>query len=165
MRCYRESLLEPGLTPRLVKDVLPHLGEGPLCADFLHEVRHYRDRIAARIKALKAQQAALDGFLRHARPPHSRSGEYLIRVDAAGVNFADVMQTRGTHGGGPQPPYVAGFARLRKTRLRVDRQVVTCITFRVWVTCSRLWRIPRVARFLTSWPSGTGRRSSRSVGA
>ncbi|MEV8313605.1 NADPH:quinone oxidoreductase family protein [Streptomyces sp. NPDC059900] len=43
------------------------------------------------------------------RRPAAGPGEYLIRVGAAGVNFADVMQTRGTYGGGPQPPYVAGF--------------------------------------------------------
>ncbi|GAB3658424.1 zinc-binding dehydrogenase [Actinocorallia lasiicapitis] len=36
-------------------------------------------------------------------------GEYLIRVGAAGVNFADVMQTRGSYEGGPAAPYVAGF--------------------------------------------------------
>ena len=36
-------------------------------------------------------------------------GDYLIRVGAAGVNFADVMQTHGTYEGGPQAPYVAGF--------------------------------------------------------
>ncbi|ASO22613.1 Phthiocerol synthesis polyketide synthase type I PpsC [Actinoalloteichus hoggarensis] len=41
--------------------------------------------------------------------PTAGPGEYLIRVGAAGVNFADVMQTRGTYGGGPQPPYPAGF--------------------------------------------------------
>lgn len=41
--------------------------------------------------------------------PVPGAGEYLIRVGAAGVNFADVMQTRGTYGGGPQAPYVAGF--------------------------------------------------------
>ncbi|MFD0020049.1 zinc-binding dehydrogenase [Streptomyces sp. NPDC058382] len=41
--------------------------------------------------------------------PKPGPGEYLIRVGAAGVNFADVMQTRGTYGGGPQAPYVAGF--------------------------------------------------------
>ncbi|MEU0029784.1 NADPH:quinone oxidoreductase family protein [Streptomyces sp. NPDC006335] len=41
--------------------------------------------------------------------PSPGSGEYLVRVGAAGVNFADVMQTRGTYGGGPQAPYVAGF--------------------------------------------------------
>jgi NADPH:quinone reductase-like Zn-dependent oxidoreductase len=43
------------------------------------------------------------------RRPTPGPGEYLIRVGAAGVNFADVMQTRGTYGGGPQAPYVAGF--------------------------------------------------------
>lgn len=41
--------------------------------------------------------------------PTPGPGEYLIRVAAAGVNFADVMQTHGTYGGGPQAPYVAGF--------------------------------------------------------
>ncbi|MET9505445.1 NADPH:quinone oxidoreductase family protein [Streptomyces sp. NPDC006622] len=41
--------------------------------------------------------------------PNPGPGEYLIRVGAAGVNFADVMQTRGTYGGGPRAPYVAGF--------------------------------------------------------
>ncbi|MGW0882555.1 NADPH:quinone oxidoreductase family protein [Streptomyces sp. NPDC002671] len=43
------------------------------------------------------------------RHPTPGPGEYLIRVGAAGVNFADVMQTHGTYGGGPQAPYVAGF--------------------------------------------------------
>lgn len=41
--------------------------------------------------------------------PVAASGEVLVRVGAAGVNFADVMQTRGTYGGGPRPPYLAGF--------------------------------------------------------
>ncbi len=43
------------------------------------------------------------------RRPSPGPGEYLIRVGAAGVNFADVMQTHGRYGGGPQAPYVAGF--------------------------------------------------------
>lgn len=43
------------------------------------------------------------------RRPGPGPGEYLIRVGAAGVNFADVMQTHGTYGAGPQAPYVAGF--------------------------------------------------------
>lgn len=43
------------------------------------------------------------------RRPIAGPGEYLIRVGAAGINFADVMQTRGTYAGGPQAPYVAGF--------------------------------------------------------
>lgn len=41
--------------------------------------------------------------------PAPGSAEYLVRVGAAGVNFADVMQTHGTYAGGPQAPYVAGF--------------------------------------------------------
>jgi NADPH2:quinone reductase len=45
----------------------------------------------------------------HAPRPAPGPGDYLIRVGAAGVNFADVMQTRGLYGGGPLPPYVAGF--------------------------------------------------------
>ncbi|MFJ4873150.1 NADPH:quinone oxidoreductase family protein [Streptomyces sp. NPDC088757] len=43
------------------------------------------------------------------RRPAPGPGEYLIRVGAAGVNFADVMQTHGTYAGGPRAPYVAGF--------------------------------------------------------
>ncbi|MER7247631.1 zinc-binding dehydrogenase [Kribbella sp. NPDC000426] len=41
--------------------------------------------------------------------PVASVGEVLVRVGAAGVNFADVMQTRGTYDGGPRPPYLAGF--------------------------------------------------------
>lgn len=36
-------------------------------------------------------------------------GELLVRVNAAGVNFADVMQSCGIYDGGPTVPYVAGF--------------------------------------------------------
>jgi NADPH:quinone reductase-like Zn-dependent oxidoreductase len=43
------------------------------------------------------------------RRPDAGPGEYLVRVGAAGVNFADVMQAHGTYGGGPRAPYVAGF--------------------------------------------------------
>jgi NADPH2:quinone reductase len=35
--------------------------------------------------------------------------EVLIRVTAAGVNFVDISQARGTFAGGPQPPYLAGI--------------------------------------------------------
>ncbi|MFC9253067.1 alcohol dehydrogenase catalytic domain-containing protein [Amycolatopsis thailandensis] len=41
--------------------------------------------------------------------PAPGPGEILVKVTAAGVNFADVMQTRGTYAGGPEAPYVAGF--------------------------------------------------------
>lgn len=41
--------------------------------------------------------------------PRAGRGEVLVRVGAAGVNFADVMQARGTYDGGPEVPYVGGF--------------------------------------------------------
>ncbi|WP_062211096.1 zinc-binding dehydrogenase [Streptomyces sp. NBRC 109706] len=51
-----------------------------------------------------------DLVLVHDRPrPDPGPGEYLVRVGAAGVNFADVTQSRGAYGDGPRPPYVAGF--------------------------------------------------------
>ncbi|MEU3862796.1 MerR family transcriptional regulator [Streptomyces sp. NPDC028722] len=68
------SLLDSGLPVRLIRDVLPsltdvsHPGADAVCAEFLHEVRSYRDRLAARIAVLSDQQAALDAYLREARP-------------------------------------------------------------------------------------------------
>ncbi|HTJ39852.1 MAG TPA: zinc-binding dehydrogenase [Dactylosporangium sp.] len=41
--------------------------------------------------------------------PSPGAGEILIRVTAAGVNFGDILQSRGEFPGGPQPPYLAGF--------------------------------------------------------
>ena len=68
------SLLESGLPVRLIKEILPHLTDGRdegatglVCAEFLVEVRSYRDRLHARIADLRAQQAALDAYLRQAR--------------------------------------------------------------------------------------------------
>ncbi|SHN47260.1 zinc-binding dehydrogenase [Cryptosporangium aurantiacum] len=60
------------------------------------------------------QQVSLDGprdlrLITDAPVPVPGPDEILIRVGAAGVNFADVMQTRGTYVDGPQAPYLAGF--------------------------------------------------------
>jgi NADPH2:quinone reductase len=41
--------------------------------------------------------------------PSPGQGEVLIRVAAAGVNFADISKAYGTFPGGPQPPYLSGF--------------------------------------------------------
>ncbi len=41
--------------------------------------------------------------------PSPGPGEVLIRVTAAGVNFVDISQARGTFAGAPQPPYLAGI--------------------------------------------------------
>jgi NADPH2:quinone reductase len=44
-----------------------------------------------------------------AEVPSPGPGELLVRVTAAGVNFVDISQARGTFAGGPQPPYVGGI--------------------------------------------------------
>src|SRR5580698_483338 len=41
--------------------------------------------------------------------PQVNSGEVLIRVKAAGVNFADLMQRMGIYPGVPKPPFVPGL--------------------------------------------------------
>ncbi|HEY0812390.1 MAG TPA: MerR family transcriptional regulator [Pseudonocardia sp.] len=117
------SLLESGLPVRLIREVLPYLADGPdvdvrvLPAQFLHEVESYRARLAVRI-AIQTMRALVQQSHRgpkdltlttDRRRPVVGPGEYLIRVGAAGINFADVMQTHGTYAGGPQAPYVAGF--------------------------------------------------------
>jgi NADPH:quinone reductase len=41
--------------------------------------------------------------------PQPRPGEVVVRIEAAGVNFADTMMTAGLYPGGGQPPYIPGF--------------------------------------------------------
>lgn len=60
------------------------------------------------------RQTSLNGpqdlrLISDAPVPSPGPDEVLIRVNAAGVNFADVSQARGTFAGGPQPPYLAGI--------------------------------------------------------
>jgi NADPH2:quinone reductase len=68
--------------------------------------------IPATMRALR--QTSLDGprdmrLVADTPVPSPGRGEVLIRVVAAGVNFADISKARGTFLGGPRPPYVAGF--------------------------------------------------------
>ncbi|HVW43192.1 MAG TPA: zinc-binding dehydrogenase [Amycolatopsis sp.] len=60
------------------------------------------------------QQTSLRGpqdmcLITDAPVPRPGQGEVLIRVAAAGVNFADISKAYGTFRGGPRPPYLAGF--------------------------------------------------------
>jgi NADPH2:quinone reductase len=60
------------------------------------------------------QQNSLDGprdlrLVTGVPVPVPGRGEVLIRVTAAGINFADISKSYGTFLGGPQPPYLAGF--------------------------------------------------------
>ncbi|MEW9529486.1 zinc-binding dehydrogenase [Microbispora sp. NPDC049125] len=68
--------------------------------------------IPATMRAL--QQTSLNGpqdmrLITDAPVPSPGQGEVLIRVTAAGVNFADVSKAYGTFRDGPRPPYLAGF--------------------------------------------------------
>jgi len=68
--------------------------------------------IPATMRAL--QQTSLRGpqdlrLITDAPVPRPGRGEVLIRVAAAGVNFADLSQAHGTFRDGPRPPYLAGF--------------------------------------------------------
>jgi NADPH:quinone reductase len=68
--------------------------------------------IPATMRAL--QQTSLKGprdvrLITDAPVPSPDRGEVLIRVTAAGVNFADISQAYGRFAGGPQAPYLAGF--------------------------------------------------------
>jgi NADPH2:quinone reductase len=68
--------------------------------------------IPATMRAL--QQTSLNGpqdlrLITDAPVPSPGPGEVLIGVTAAGVNFVDISQARGTFAGGPQPPYLAGI--------------------------------------------------------
>ena len=36
-------------------------------------------------------------------------GQVCIRVEACGLNYADVMQREGSYPGGPKPPYISGL--------------------------------------------------------
>ncbi len=68
--------------------------------------------VPATMRAL--QQESHDGphdmhLTTDASVPSPGPGEVLVRVTAAGVNFADLSQARGTFRDGPRPPYVAGF--------------------------------------------------------
>jgi NADPH2:quinone reductase len=40
--------------------------------------------------------------------PEPIEGQVLVEVEAAGINFADIMQRRGHYHGGPEPPYIPG---------------------------------------------------------
>jgi NADPH:quinone reductase len=60
------------------------------------------------------RQTSLDGprdllLVTDAPVPAPGPGEVLIRVAAAGVNFADISQAYGLFRNGPRPPYLAGF--------------------------------------------------------
>ena len=68
--------------------------------------------VPAKMRAL--QQTSLNGpqdlrLITGVPVPTPGRGQVLIRVAAAGVNFADISRAYGTFLNGPQPPFLAGF--------------------------------------------------------
>jgi len=50
-----------------------------------------------------------DGLeLREVPEPAATADQVLVKVEAVGVNFADIRSAMGLYPGGPKPPYVAG---------------------------------------------------------
>ncbi|HSL56042.1 MAG TPA: alcohol dehydrogenase catalytic domain-containing protein, partial [Pyrinomonadaceae bacterium] len=41
--------------------------------------------------------------------PDPQPGQVRIRVEASGLNYADIMQRAGLYPGGPKPPFVSGL--------------------------------------------------------
>src|SRR5215213_10063427 len=41
--------------------------------------------------------------------PQPQPGQVRVRVEACGLNYADVMQREGLYPGGPKPPYIPGL--------------------------------------------------------
>ena len=46
--------------------------------------------------------------VREVPDPVAKPGEVIVHVQAAGVNFADTMSTRGTYSSTPPPPFISG---------------------------------------------------------
>jgi NADPH2:quinone reductase len=68
--------------------------------------------VPATVRAL--QQTTLDGpqdmcLIDDVSVPGPGPDEVLIRLTAAGVNFADISKAHGWFLGGTNPPYIAGF--------------------------------------------------------
>lgn len=53
--------------------------------------------------------------------PTAKPGQAIVRVNAGGLNFADVMTTKGGYPGTPAPPFIAGreFAGIEESGRRV----------------------------------------------
>lgn len=78
--------------------------------------------------------------------PQPNPGQVLVRVQAAGVNFADIMAARGGYPGTPEPPLVAGreFAgRRQDTGERVMGYTQSeAFTEKIATSPDLLWPVP-----------------------
>jgi NADPH2:quinone reductase len=79
-------------------------------------------------------------------PPQPHDGELLIRVEAVGLNFADLLGMQGNYSGGPPPPYVPGreFAGLEVTtgRLVMGYAEYGALAEQIAAAPARVWPVP-----------------------
>ncbi len=89
--------------------------------------------------------------VRQVPDPQTKTGEVLVAVEAAGVNFADIMAARGGYPGTPEPPLVAGreFAgRRTDTGERVMGYTQRgAFAEKIATSPSLLWPVPQ------NWPA------------
>ncbi len=64
--------------------------------------------------------------LREVPEPQPRDGQVVVRVEAAGVNFADTMQALGVYPGGPKPPFVPGLEVAGVVEGSGEKVIATC---------------------------------------
>ena len=85
--------------------------------------------------------------------PEPQPGQLRIRVEACGLNYADVMQREGLYPGGPKPPFIPGSRSCRQCRnggsLPVGSRVVAiagngCHADRICVYAASCMPIPDV---------------------
>jgi NADPH2:quinone reductase len=84
--------------------------------------------------------------LRDVPDPEPAPGETLVRVEAAGINFADILTAQGGYPGTPKPPLVAGrefCGSLETTGERVMGYAQWgAFAERISVRPELLWRVP-----------------------
>ena len=92
--------------------------------------------------------------VRQVPDPVLSAGQELVRVQAGGLNFADVMTTQGGYPGTPKPPLVAGreFCGVRESDLRRVMGYVQWAAFaeRTAARSELLWPVPE------SWTAEEG---------
>ena len=84
--------------------------------------------------------------IREMPDPQPKPGQVLVRVEAAGVNFADIMAARGAYPGTPEPPLIAGrefSGRREDTGERVMGYVQSkAFAEKVATSPNLLWAVP-----------------------
>jgi NADPH:quinone reductase len=104
--------------------------------------------------------------------PQPQTGGVLVNIDAAGINYADVLAIQGQYAGGPQPPYVPGREFAGTLTTTGERVMGYCdygaFAEQVVAAPQRLWPVPPqftqvqaaafpvnfFTAFLTLWEAG-----------